>query len=324
MSFHVFLEEKVDCAIMEVGVGGEYDSTNVLPCPVVCGITSLGIDHTALLGDTIDKIAWHKAGIMKPNVPAITVPQPLLAMEVLEKRSKEIGSKLAILKCDDVDQMKAVKLGLAGKHQFTNAALANALCLEWMTTKDVLSNSDLKTGLEAARWPGRCQRLLLAASPHIDWCLDGAHTPESLQICADWFSDICLQDDRPIYLVFNCTHERQGTTLLPPIVAAFQKLNLAGVIFTTNDPFSDPTSSGDLVNKNTCSDPEHSVQKSLSTTWTKIMIESSGKSDIEPLIFGTVQETVKFLESRPQCRVLITGSLHLVGSALTVFGNAVE
>lgn len=65
MSLHVFLKEKVDVAIMEVGIGGQYDSTNLVRKPVVCGVSSLGLDHTSILGETIDKIAWHKAGIFK-------------------------------------------------------------------------------------------------------------------------------------------------------------------------------------------------------------------------------------------------------------------
>ncbi len=62
------MQEGVDVAILEVGIGGTYDTTNIVRKPVVCGITSLGIDHTALLGNTVEEIAWHKAGIMKPGV----------------------------------------------------------------------------------------------------------------------------------------------------------------------------------------------------------------------------------------------------------------
>ncbi len=65
VAFHTFMQENVDAVILEVGVGGEYDATNVIESPVVCGITSLGMDHVAVLGDTIEKIAWHKAGIIK-------------------------------------------------------------------------------------------------------------------------------------------------------------------------------------------------------------------------------------------------------------------
>lgn len=65
VALHAFIQEKVDCAILEVGVGGEYDSTNIIEKPIVCGITALGLDHVSVLGNTIDQIAWHKAGIIK-------------------------------------------------------------------------------------------------------------------------------------------------------------------------------------------------------------------------------------------------------------------
>ena len=65
MALHVFLQEKVDVAIMEVGIGGQYDCTNLIKNPVVCGVSSLGLDHTSILGNSVDKIAWHKAGIFK-------------------------------------------------------------------------------------------------------------------------------------------------------------------------------------------------------------------------------------------------------------------
>lgn len=65
VALHAFIQENVDCAILEVGVGGEYDGTNVINEPIVCGITALGLDHVSVLGNTIDKIAWHKSGIFK-------------------------------------------------------------------------------------------------------------------------------------------------------------------------------------------------------------------------------------------------------------------
>ena len=68
MAFKVFMREKVDVAIIEVGIGGQYDSTNLVKKPVVCGVTSLGLDHVSILGDTVEKIAWHKGGIFKVNI----------------------------------------------------------------------------------------------------------------------------------------------------------------------------------------------------------------------------------------------------------------
>lgn len=71
----VFLSEPIDAVILEVGIGGRFDSTNVINNPVVCGITSLGIDHTDILGETIEEITWNKAGIFKSSCPAVTVRQ---------------------------------------------------------------------------------------------------------------------------------------------------------------------------------------------------------------------------------------------------------
>lgn len=89
MSFHVFLQEKVDIAIYEVGVGGAWDSTNIVERPSVTGITTLGIDHVAVLGDTIEQIAWHKAGIFKTGTPAFTIEQVPGAAKVLKDRAAE-------------------------------------------------------------------------------------------------------------------------------------------------------------------------------------------------------------------------------------------
>lgn len=94
MSFHVFIKEKVDTAIYEVGIGGACDSTNVIEVPAVTGITRVGIDHVKVLGDTIDKIAWHKAGIFIANCPAFTVMQVPLASKVLEQRAADKGISL--------------------------------------------------------------------------------------------------------------------------------------------------------------------------------------------------------------------------------------
>ena len=90
LSFKVFLKEEVNVVILEVGIGGEYDCTNVVENPVVCGITSLDLDHTSLLGNTIECIAWQKSGIMKPRVPCFTVSQQAFgAYRVMQDRAEE-------------------------------------------------------------------------------------------------------------------------------------------------------------------------------------------------------------------------------------------
>jgi folylpolyglutamate synthase len=91
MAWHAFLDLGVDTAVFEVGVGGEYDSTNIVEKPTATGVTSLGIDHVTVLGNTLESIAWHKGGIYKQGVAALTVDQPAGALEVLRQRAEERG-----------------------------------------------------------------------------------------------------------------------------------------------------------------------------------------------------------------------------------------
>ncbi|NXG84416.1 FOLC protein, partial [Stercorarius parasiticus] len=158
MAFHVFLQEKVDLAVVEVGIGGAYDCTNIIRAPVVCGISSLGIDHTSILGDTMEKIAWQKGGIFKPGVPAFTVAQPERPLEVLRDRAQErevswvlrgwmwgtpwwgglsrLSPQCPLYLCPELDAFEgdhgALELGLAGAHQRSNAALALQLARTWL------------------------------------------------------------------------------------------------------------------------------------------------------------------------------------------------
>lgn len=89
LSFYVFIEEKVDVAIFEVGIGGQYDPTNVIPATKTVGITSLGLEHTQLLGDTLEEIAWQKTGIVKKKSNVFTVEQPNECIGVIVDRTAE-------------------------------------------------------------------------------------------------------------------------------------------------------------------------------------------------------------------------------------------
>ncbi|XP_061406294.1 folylpolyglutamate synthase, mitochondrial isoform X1 [Lethenteron reissneri] len=134
MAFHVFLQEKVDLAVVEVGIGGAYDCTNIVRKPTVCGVASLGMDHMSILGNTIEKIAWQKAGIFKRDVPAFTVEQPPSAMAILQERARELDCPLQV--CPPLsayaDDAGHPDLGLAGEHQRLNATLALQLSRAWL------------------------------------------------------------------------------------------------------------------------------------------------------------------------------------------------
>ncbi|XP_064153587.1 folylpolyglutamate synthase, mitochondrial-like [Anguilla rostrata] len=212
MAFHVFLQEKVDVAVIEVGIGGAYDCTNVIRKPWVCGISSLGIDHASLLGDTVEEIAWQKAGIFKPGVPAFTVKQSDASMAVLKERAKETECALSV--CPDLREYPAparsARLGLSGQHQRCNAALALQLSRRWLQHRH-------QPGLEDTEWLGRSQ--ILRHGP-ITYFLDGAHTTDSMLACVRWFREQERVDTGPVVrvLLFNATGERDCTALLKPLV----------------------------------------------------------------------------------------------------------
>lgn len=190
MSFHVFMSEGVDAAVYEVGVGGAWDSTNVFESPAVTGITTLGIDHVATLGNTIEEISWHKAGIFKPGSPAFSVEQLPAAAEVLQSRAEEKGVHLEFI--SQHAALKHVKITPDAEYQKGNASLAIALSNEVLQRLgyQALAVSEhlpieYKRGLEEVQRLGRCE---LRIEGKNRWYLDGAHTADSLKIVATWFA----------------------------------------------------------------------------------------------------------------------------------------
>lgn len=243
MAFHVFLQEKVDLAVVEVGIGGAYDCTNIIRKPVVCGVSSLGIDHTSLLGDTVEKIAWQKGGIFKQGVPAFTVLQPEGPLAVLRDRAQQISCPLYL--CPTLEALEEggppLALGLDGEHQRSNAALALQLAHCWLQRQDhhgagevkasrpgllwqlplapvFQPTSHMRLGLRNTEWLGRTQ--VLRRGP-LTWYLDGAHTPSSVQACVRWFRQALQGRERPSgsgpevrVLLFNATGDRDPAALL--------------------------------------------------------------------------------------------------------------
>ncbi|KAH9648955.1 Folylpolyglutamate synthase [Citrus sinensis] len=212
LAFKIFVCEQVDVAIIEVGLGGEKDSTNVIKEPVVCGVTSLGMDHMEVLGNTLNDIAFHKAGIFKPQIPAFTVPQLSEAMSVLQDRALELMVPLEVAAPLDIEKLKGLELSLSGDHQLVNAGLAVSLSECWLRRtgnwEKVSHNvsSDLPDafvrGLSTAHLLGRAQivydislvpnssGLFENSSGELIFYLDGAHTAESMEACAKWFSSV--------------------------------------------------------------------------------------------------------------------------------------
>lgn len=212
MSFHLFLREEVTVAIYEVGVGGELDSTNIIEQPGVAGITSLGIDHVETLGHTIDKIAWHKAGIMKTGSPAFTVAQVPEAMSVLKERAQEKGVTLGLAEL--IPALRQVDIKPAEDFQLKNASLAVILSAEILQKLNIAPGIDLENlpvqvveGLERTVWKGRCQ---LIHRNNQQWHLDGAHTHESLEVASSWFGRLCQNTSVYSLLPPDLSHRLHG------------------------------------------------------------------------------------------------------------------
>ncbi|XP_061343516.1 folylpolyglutamate synthase-like isoform X2 [Gastrolobium bilobum] len=216
LAFKIFAAEQVDVAIMEVGLGGKYDATNV-QAPIVCGITSLGYDHMEILGNTLGEIAGEKAGIFKERIPAFTVPQPDEAMRVLEEKASQLNVPLQVASPLDAKLLNGLRLGLEGEHQYLNAGLAIALCSTWLKRTGHLGDTYLEQtntlpeqfikGLTSASLQGRAQivpdqHIKSERSNELVFFLDGAHSPESMEVCARWFS-LAIKEYNPDQTLFN-------------------------------------------------------------------------------------------------------------------------
>ena len=196
IAYDYFASEEVDVAIMEVGMGGLLDSTNVCQ-PILTGITTIGLDHVAILGDSLEAIAEQKAGIIKQGVPLVTgniVPEAMAVIDQIAK-AKE-ASRLVYGRDYQVSHQESVgtgevfdyisplrqgrfQTGLLGLHQVENAGMALALldayCQE--TGRELASNNIVAQALEETSWPGRFE--VVSRSPLM--ILDGAHNPHAIK-----------------------------------------------------------------------------------------------------------------------------------------------
>ncbi|KAJ2654609.1 Folylpolyglutamate synthetase [Coemansia sp. RSA 1200] len=343
MAFHAFLREHVDVAVVEVGVGGEYDSTNAVRRPVVCGITSLGLDHQITLGSTIQQIAWHKAGIIKHAVPVYTVAgQDPAALGVIRERAAERSAPLRVAGPDAELSGCPVQLGIAGAHQRTNAALAAALCREWVARTaaslvvGTLSSSGedavdaaVVAGLRCASWPGRSQTFASPrCGPRLTWHVDGAHTVESMAACARWFAQTQQQPSAAgsarRVLLFNAAHARNASQLLATLVESGGSSGggFCEAVFCPN-----VSRRSDSTNVTVFTDPDLGPQKEAAAAWSRLAAEMASAGSAATTVLPSIDDAVAYIESKycgaandavPPTHVLATGSLHLVGGVLDV------
>ena len=236
LAFAIFLGEGVDVIVVEVGLGGRLDATNVVPSPIASAVTTIDYDHMHILGSTLPEIAREKAGIFKKGVPVFTVPQAEGVLATLHDRAQSSETHVKVVWPDSLPP-GSVQLGLAGEFQRTNAALAVALCDVFFcghtTISEEASRAAVRQGLMQARWPGRAQAVErpLPSGQRILLFLDGAHTGRSMVECAHWFSTASASAAEPPQtgrrrirrlLWFNCSHEKEAVPLILPLARCRQ------------------------------------------------------------------------------------------------------
>jgi len=227
-AFLAFSRTKADVSLIETGLGGRFDATNVIQKPALTAITPISMDHMRFLGNTISAIAFEKAGILKPSVTSIIGPQDPAAMEIIENRANEIGAPLlrqgsewnltedfSGLHLSHRENTLALPYpGLPGMHQYSNAGQAVVSILELFGSH--IERDTIATGLETTKWPGRLQKLdegkLVSLIPK-GWELwiDGGHNQAAAEAILDFVE---VWSDSPLVLIFGALNSRDPQDFL--------------------------------------------------------------------------------------------------------------
>jgi len=224
LAFHYFAQKKVDLTLLEVGLGGRLDATNVVNSQISV-ITNIDYDHTDWLGDSLAKIAFEKAGIIKKNSEVITGVASGEALSVIERRALEMKSSLYLVNKDikyRVEKSNTIwgedfkyqnlELGLMGKHQTANAALA-LMAVELLRKKGVnISEEEIKRGLKKAKWLGRAQ--VISENPTI--LLDGAHNPGGAKALRELIEERYFQ--RPRIMIIGILKDKDVSGIIKELL----------------------------------------------------------------------------------------------------------
>jgi dihydrofolate synthase/folylpolyglutamate synthase len=304
-AFLAFVRTQADVLLLETGLGGRLDATNVIRRPAVTAITPISLDHQAFLGDTIAKIAGEKAGILKAGAPAVIGPQPLEAEAVIEAHAIGLGAPLLRWQrewcCEAAnngmhfsgDHWRFVLPwpSLLGAHQIVNAGTAIA-CLEQLQAFP-LSSEGVASGLLHIEWPARMQRLtrgplVAMVPPGWELWLDGGHNPGAGVILADVVAN---WRDRPLYLVVGMMNTKDAAGFLAPL-APYAK-RLTGVTI--------PLEENPL--------PAEAIAASARS----VGVPATTATSVDAALAGFIAESTRG-------RVLICGSLHFAGTVLAENG----
>jgi len=230
VAFHLFAQAPAELCVLEVGLGGRGDATNVIARPAACAITSISLDHRELLGDTLELIAGEKAGIMKRDVPVAIGAQPDTVVAVLLEAAARIGAPVRLRDRDwtvapemtgfrYTDGTGALALpapSLPGSHQYDNAGIAIAAL---RACGLAVNDAAITAGIAAAEWPARLQRLRgrLARTLPPDWelWLDGGHNPGAGEVLG---AHLATWADRPVHLIVGMKDSKDAAGFLRPLL----------------------------------------------------------------------------------------------------------
>ncbi|SOB87742.1 dihydrofolate synthase / folylpolyglutamate synthase [Sphingomonas guangdongensis] len=302
-AFLAFAEVPADACVIEVGLGGRLDATNIVVNPAACGIAQLGIDHQAFLGNTIDAIAREKAGIAKPGRPLVTLDYGDEVNDVVGRVAMAAGAPIRVHGTDWGHGANATLAkvfhdwpagsgtfmtawpALHGEHQVGNLALAVAM----LRSQDrvPVSQQAMKAAALAARWPARMQRL--SPGPLVDlvpagtavW-LDGGHNPAAAAAVAAALAETTAE---PLHLILGMLANKDAAGFLAPIAPQAASLTAVPV-----------------------PDHDHHAPASLAALGRSLGIESDVATDLPAALHAVAQ--------RPAGSVAILGSLYLAGEAL--------
>lgn len=304
VAFEYFAREKVDIAVIEVGLGGRLDATNVLH-PVVSMITSLSFDHTHLLGNTLASIAAEKGGIIKPGIPVVTAPQAPEAQEVLERIAVERHAPLTLIGRDWQYQVhpeslngqsvtisvggekRTYRTALMGQHQAINMTVVLAAMQRVREAGFAISEEAIHTGLETVNWPGRLE--VVRANPLV--VLDSAHNRASAECLRHALRH--LFGEKPLVLVFGAKGDKDITGMMEELLPITTSIIVAQAIDSRAES------------------PDAIVNIIRETGYT-------GQITIVPVVGEAVQQGIE--QAGTDGMVCVTGSLYVVGEARTWLG----
>lgn len=306
-----FSKTPADVLLLEVGLGGRWDATNVIDHPALSIITPVALDHQQFLGDDIATIAADKAGILKPGTPAIIGPQTDEGLEVIRREAEILGVSLSVCDQDwsvyeehgrmvyqDTSGLLDLPLpALVGRHQIANAgtAIAATRALEG----SIIVNPDFEQGLKTTTWPARFQRLtegrlVESIGAEAELWLDGGHNPHAATALAEALATLEEKNPRPLYLVTAMMARKDAEGFLEAFCGLARHVN------TLTVPGEDNTFSAEEL---------------------AAIAEGRGLSARPMPDLETALTDIAAREKAP--RILICGSLYLAGHALRLNGESV-